>query len=260
MITFLSNLGRYTLQKLIDFGVSGLFIVDVLIRRPKFKRLFMHVIKEIYHVGVLSLFIIVLSGLFLGFVVSLQAYNTLEKFGSTPQLGQVLALSIVRELGPVLGAILFAGRAGSALTAEIGLMQATEQISSMDIMGVDAKWRIILPRLLAGIISLPVLTMIFNVVAIYGGYLVGVKWLGVDDGIFWNNMQSAVEFRMDILSGLWKSIAFGAVVTWIAVYQGYYSIKTAEGVASATTRTVVFSSIAILVVDFILTAVMIGGW
>ena len=215
---------------------------------------------QIHFVGVLSCLIIVVSALFIGMVVGLQGYNTLQKFGASSQLGQLLALSISRELGPVISALLFAGRAGSALTAEIGLMKATEQLSSMDMMGVDPLGRVIYPRFIAGFITLPVLALIFSAVAILGGYFIGVHWLGVDAGSFWSNMQSAVNFRIDVLSGIIKSLVFAFVVTWIAVFQGFECVPTAEGISQATTKTVVYSSLAVLGLDFLLTAMMIGDW
>jgi len=209
---------------------------------------------------VMSLVIIVVASLFIGMVVGLQGYNTLNKFGATAQLGQLLALSITRELGPVVTALLFAGRAGSALTAEIGLMKATEQLSSMGMMGVDPLWRVIAPRLWAGIITMPILALIFAALAVLGGYLVGVEWLGIDPGSFWSNMQSAVDYKTDVLSGIYKSFAFGIAVTWIAIYQGFACVPTSAGISQATTRTVVFASLATLGLDFILTTMMIGGW
>jgi phospholipid/cholesterol/gamma-HCH transport system permease protein len=166
----------------------------------------------------------------------------------------------VRELGPVVTALLFAGRAGSAVTAEIGLMKATEQLSSMEMMAVNPVHRVISPRLWGGFISMPLLTLIFNATAIYGAYLVGVKWLGLDAGVFWSNMQSSVDFHADIMNGIIKSTVFGFVITWISVYQGYFAEPTSAGIASATTRTVVYSSLATLGLDFVLTAMMIGGW
>ncbi len=213
-------------------------------------------INQLYHVGVLSLLIILVSGIFIGFVLGLQGYYTLSQFSASQALGQLLALSIVRELGPVVTALLFAGRAGSALTSEIGLMKATEQLSSLKMMGVDPLKQIIAPRLWAGIISLPLLAIIFAAVAILGGYWVGVDWLGVDAGTFWGNMQSSVSFDTDTLNGIIKSVVFAIVVTWIAVYQGYACVPTSAGIARATTRTVVYSSLAILGLDFILTAMM----
>ncbi len=215
---------------------------------------------QLYFVGVLSTLIIVVSALFIGMVVGLQGFNTLEKFGATTQLGQLLALSISRELGPVISALLFAGRAGSALTAEIGLMKATEQLDSMDMIGVDPLGRVIYPRFWAGLIALPVLACIFSAVAIFGGYFIGCYWLGIDAGSFWSNMQTAMHFRVDILSGMFKSIVFAFAIIWIAVFQGVACIPTAEGISQATTRTVVYSSLAVLGLDFMLTAFMIGGW
>jgi phospholipid/cholesterol/gamma-HCH transport system permease protein len=202
----------------------------------------------------------VLSSLFIGMVLGLQGYTILVKFGAEQVLGQLIALSLVRELGPVVAALLFAGRAGSTLTAEIGLMKATEQLSSLEMMGVDPLKRIVAPRFWAGQISMPLLALIFNAVAIYGGYMVGVKWLGVDGGAFWANMQSAVDFHEDVVNGIIKSVVFGTVTTWIAVYQGIVCITTAEGIGRATTKTVVYASLAILAMDFFLTAVMFGNW
>ena len=257
MIVRFGNRGVSTLQ---NIGNSGLFLLTMMLRKPNVPKLWPLLLYQLYFVGVLSCLIIVVSGLFIGMVVGLQGYNTLQKFGAGSQLGQLLALSISRELGPVISALLFAGRAGSALTAEIGLMKATEQLSSMDMMGVDPLGKVIYPRFLAGVISLPVLSLIFSAVAIYGGYFIGVHWLGVDDGSFWSNMQAAVNFRIDVLSGIIKSLVFAFVVTWISVYQGFECVPTAEGISKATTKTVVFSSLAVLGLDFLLTAMMIGDW
>lgn len=260
MIDFIERCGRRGVNSLQTLGSSGVFLLKIFTRNPDLPRLWPALRSQLYFVGVLSCLIIVVSALFIGMVIGLQGYNTLQKFGASSQLGQLLALSIARELGPVISALLFAGRAGSALTAEIGLMKATEQLASMDMMGVDPLGRVIYPRFLAGLIALPVLALIFSSVAIYGGYFVGVQWLGVDDGTFWSNMQAAVNFRIDVLSGIIKSIVFAFVVVWIAVYEGFSCIATAEGISQATTRTVVYSSLAVLGLDFLLTAVMIGGW
>lgn len=260
MLDRLALFGRRGIGSLQAIGTSGVFLVGVFVRTPDLRRLWPTLRAQLYFVGVLSCLIIIVSAMFIGMVIGLQGYNTLQKFGAGSQLGQLLALSIVRELGPVMSALLFAGRAGSALTAEIGLMKATEQLASMDMMGVDPLGRVIYPRFLAGLISLPVLALIFSAVAIYGGYFVGVQWLGVDDGSFWSNMQAAVNFRNDVLSGIIKSIVFAFVVVWIAVFQGFNCVATAEGISEATTRTVVYSSLAVLGLDFLLTAVMIGGW
>ena len=254
------RLGQSGLNGLQVLGASGRFLLRVLCRVPDLRRLWPSLRVQLYFVGVLSTLIIVVSALFIGMVVGLQGYNTLEKFGATSQLGQLLALSIARELGPVISALLFAGRAGSALTAEIGLMKATEQLDSMDMMGVDPLGRVIYPRFWAGMITLPLLAFIFSAVAVYGGYFVGVHWLGIDAGSFWSNMQAAVNFRTDVLSGVIKSVVFAFAIIWISVFQGVASVPTAEGISQATTRTVVYSSLAVLGLDFILTAIMIGGW
>jgi phospholipid/cholesterol/gamma-HCH transport system permease protein len=215
-------------------------------------------VKQLYFVGVLSLIIIVVSGAFIGMVLGLQGYMILVDYGSEQAVGQMVALSLVRELAPVVTALLFAGRAGSALTAEIGLMKATEQLASFEMIGVDPLRRIIAPRFWAGFISMPILTVIFSVVGVWGGAIVAVEWLGIYDGSFWANMQQAVDFREDVLNGVIKSIVFGFVVTWIAVFEGYDCVPTSEGISQATTRTVVFSSLAVLGLDFILTALMFG--
>ena len=260
MLDWITQFGQRGLTGLQMLGYSGRFLIRVLFRIPDFRRLWPSLRAQLYFVGVLSTLIIVVSALFIGMVVGLQGYNTLEKFGASTQLGQLLALSISRELGPVISALLFAGRAGSALTAEIGLMKATEQLDSMDMMGVDPLGRVIYPRFWAGMIALPVLAFIFSAVAIYGGYFIGCYWLGIDSGSFWSNMQSAVNFRIDILSGMIKSVVFAFAIIWIAVFQGVSCVPTAEGISQATTRTVVYSSLAVLGLDFMLTAFMIGGW
>jgi phospholipid/cholesterol/gamma-HCH transport system permease protein len=216
-------------------------------------------IQQTYSVGVLSLVIIFVSGLFVGMVLGLQGYNTLVKFGAEESLGVVVSLSLVRELGPVVTALLFAGRAGSALTAEIGLMKATEQLSAMEMMAVDPVRRVLAPRFLAGFISMPLLAAIFSAVGVLGGYFVGVGLLGVDEGAYWSQMQANVEFNDDILNGVIKSVVFGVVCTWIAVFEGYDAVPTSEGVSRATTRTVVHSALAVLGLDFILTALMFGA-
>ena len=260
MLDAIARLGNRGVQVIQNIGISGLFLFTMLFRKPNIPKLWPLLRHQLYFVGVLSCLIIVVSALFIGMVVGLQGYNTLQKFGAASQLGQLLALSIARELGPVVSALLFAGRAGSALTAEIGLMKATEQLSSMDMMGVDPLGRVIYPRFMAGFIALPVLALIFSAVAIYGGYFIGVHWLGVDAGSFWSNMQAAVNFRTDVFSGILKSLVFAFVVTWIAVFQGFECVPTAEGISQATTKTVVYSSLAVLGLDFLLTAMMIGDW
>lgn len=260
MMSQVVKLGQNGIDILKQFGKAGILLYRVVFHVPNFRKGLPLVAQQIYAEGVLSLLIIVVSGLFIGMVVALQGYHTLVKFGASQQLGPLVALSVVRELGPVVTALLFAGRAGSALTAEIGLMKATEQLASMEMMAVDPIRRVISPRLWGGFISMPLLTIIFNMVAVYGAYLVGVKWLGLDAGAFWSNMQSSVDFREDVLKGIYKSIVFGLVVTWIALQQGYDAEPTSAGIANATTRTVVYSSLAVLGLDFVLTAMMIGGW
>ena len=260
MMNSIQRLGRYGLLFCERIGTSGIFLTRTLVRKPHFFRGFPLVIQQIYSVGFLSLLIIMVSALFIGMVIGLQGYNTLDRFGAAQELGSLVALSVVRELGPVVTALLFAGRAGSALTAEIGLMKATEQLASMEMMAVDPLRRIIAPRVWAGFISMPILATIFSSVAILGGYLVGVEWLGVDAGTFWSNMQSSVDFRVDVANGIIKSIVFGFVVTWIAVYQGFHCQPTSAGISQATTKTVVYGSLAVLGLDFILTAVMMRGW
>ncbi len=260
MIDRVTTFGEWGLGNLRQLGKAGILLYRVLFFPPNIRKGFPLLLQQLYAEGVLSLVIIVVSSLFIGMVLALQGYHTLAKFGASQQLGPLVALSVARELGPVVTAILFAGRAGSALTAEIGLMKATEQLSSMEMMAVDPLRRVISPRFWGGFISMPLLTIIFNATAIYGAYLVGVKWLGLDAGVFWSNMQSAVDFRADILNGIIKSIVFGAVVTWIAVVQGYEAEPTSAGIANATTRSVVYSSLAVLGFDFVLTAMMIGDW
>ena len=216
-------------------------------------------IRELYFTGVLSLIIILVSGLFVGMVLGLQGYETLQRFGSESALGTLVALSLVRELGPVLAGLLFASRAGSALTADIGLMKATEQLSAMEMMAVDPIARVVAPRFWAGVISMPLLAALFSTLGIFGAYIVGVRLIDIDAGAFWGNMQAAVDFRQDIVNGIIKSFVFGCAVSLIAVFEGYDANPTAEGVSSATTRTVVESSLVILALDFVLTVFMFRG-
>ncbi len=259
MLNWLQFLGRGGLDFFERLGRGHMFIVRVSAGLPG---LFLQprlVIQQLFSVGVLSLQIIAISGLTVGMVLGLQMYNTLVDFGAEDSLGPVVALSLVRELGPVLAALLFAGRAGSALTAEIGLMKATEQLSGMEMMAVDPIKRVVAPRFLAGAISLPLLAAIFSAIGILGSYFVGIGLLGVDSGAFWSQMQAKVDVQEDILNGVLKSIAFGVVATWIAVFEGYDAVPTTEGVSRATTRTVVHTAFAVLGLDFVLTALMFGG-
>ncbi len=258
MLYFFQNLGRVSLSRFEKLGRSSLFLGQIalsslsVLPRP---RLF---INQLFSVGVLSFLIITISGLFIGMVLGLQGYYILSDFGAEESLGVMVAASLVRELGPVVSALLFAGRAGSALTAEIGLMKATEQLSGMEMMAIDPMKRIIAPRFLAGFIALPLLTALFSSIGVIGGHIVGVGMLGIDDGAYWSQMQATLDFQDDIINGVIKSIVFGFTVTWIALFEGYDSIPTSEGVSRATTRTVVNSAFAILGLDFILTALMFG--
>lgn len=253
----LAKLGRTTLEKFAAVGRATLMLLGAIIAVPKLKNIPL-TIKQIYVVGVQSLSIIIVSGLFIGMVMALQGYTILIDYGAEGSLGPMVALTLLRELGPVVTALLFAGRAGSALTAEIGLMKATEQLSSLEMMAVDPLRRIVAPRLWAGIIAMPLLALIFSAVGILGGHLVGVDWLGVDAGSYWSIMQSTVEWNEDVINGVIKSVVFAFVVTWIAIFKGYDSIPTSEGISAATTQTVVYSSLAVLGLDFVLTAIMFG--
>ncbi len=253
------GIGHRTVNAVWRIGVATRFFMLTLTHSGSGFRRFHLVIKELFSTGVMSLIIIIVAGLFVGMVLGLQGYETLKRYGSESALGSMVALSLVRELGPVVAALLFASRAGSAMTAEIGLMKATEQISAMEMMAVNPIARIVAPRFWAGVISMPLLAAMFSAVGVFGGYFVGVVQIGVDEGSFWSQMQSAVDFREDILNGVIKSFVFGIVVTVIALFEGYDAPPTAEGVSGATTRTVVTSSLAILMLDFILTAIMFRG-
>ncbi|OED41090.1 ABC transporter permease [Endozoicomonas sp. (ex Bugula neritina AB1)] len=256
--TRIATLGQFCLGYLESIGRSGVFLFLSVFSRAGFSGRGTLLIQQLYNVGVLSLIIVTVSGVFIGMVLGLQGYSILVHYGSEGAVGQLVALSLVRELGPVVAALLFAGRAGSALTAEIGLMKTTEQLSSLEMIGIDPLKRIIAPRFWAGVISMPLLAIIFNLVGIMGGAVVVVEWLGIYEGSFWAGMQQSVNFINDIGNGVIKSLVFGIVITWIAVFQGYDAVPTSEGVSRATTRTVVYSSLAILGLDFILTAVMFG--
>jgi phospholipid/cholesterol/gamma-HCH transport system permease protein len=255
----ISKLGHRSLEAVSRMGYAARFFFATLLHSGTAFRRFGLTIREIYFTGVLSLIIILVSGLFVGMVLGLQGYETLETYGSEEVLGVLVALSLVRELGPVVAALLFASRAGSAITAEIGLMKATEQLAAMEMMAVDPVSRVVAPRFWAGVISMPLLAALFSAMGIFGGYLVGVVLIGVDEGSFWSQMQAEVDFKEDILNGVIKSVVFGVAVTAIALFEGYDAPPTAEGVSGATTRTVVTSSLVILALDFILTAFMFRG-
>lgn len=259
MTRFLQGLGNQVTRRIFRLGFASRFFLAILMQSgTAFRRLHL-TLKEIYFTGVLSLIIILVSGLFVGMVLGLQGYDTLQRYGSTEALGILVALSLVRELGPVVAALLFASRAGSAITAEIGLMKATEQLSAMEMMAVNPIARVVAPRFWGGVVSMPILATLFSAMGVFGGYLVGVQLIGVDEGSFWAQMQASVDFRQDILNGVIKSFVFGIIVSWVAVFEGYDADPTAEGVSNATTRTVVTSSLAILAADFILTAFMFTG-
>jgi phospholipid/cholesterol/gamma-HCH transport system permease protein len=252
--------GRAGIDVVATLGRSFVFLLRAIFGRGTTGHSWQLLTKQLYSVGVMSLAIIVVSGVFIGMVLALQGFSILAKYGSEQAVGQMVALTLLRELGPVVTALLFAGRAGSALTAEIGNMKSTEQLSSLEMIGVDPLKYIVAPRLWAGFISMPLLAMIFSVVGIWGAAMVAVDWLGVYEGSFWANMQSSVYFREDVLNGVIKSIVFAFVVTWIAVFQGYDCEPTSEGISRATTRTVVYASLSVLGLDFILTALMFGDF
>ena len=256
-MNWIRQIGRTTLDRVSATGRAGLMLFGALIAPPSIKNIPL-TIKQVYVVGVQSLAIIIVSGLFIGMVMALQGYTILTDYGAEGSLGPMVALSLLRELGPVVTALLFAGRAGSALTAEIGLMKATEQLSSLEMMAVDPLRRVVAPRFWAGMLSMPMLALIFSAVGILGGHLVGVDWLGVDAGSYWSIMQSTVDWDKDVINVVIKSLVFALVVTWIAIFKGYDSIPTSEGISQATTQTVVFSSLAVLGLDFVLTALMFG--
>jgi phospholipid/cholesterol/gamma-HCH transport system permease protein len=255
----IERLGGAVTSHVWRLGFAARFLAYLVLHSGTALRRFRLTVKEVYFAGVLSLIIILVSGLFVGMVLALQGYETLQRFGASESLGVLVALSLVRELGPVVAGLLFASRAGSAITAEIGLMKATEQLSAMEMMAVDPIARVVAPRFWGGVISMPLLAALFSAMGIFGGYLVGVQLIGVDAGAFWSQMQAAVDVRSDIMNGVIKSVVFGGAVTWIAVFEGYDAVPTAEGVSRATTRTVVMSSLAILALDFVLTALMFTG-
>ena len=258
-MNFFQLIGQASLKSLAKLGRASLFFISILsgigylLLRPG---LF---IRQLYSVGVLTFWLIAISGLFVGMVLGLQGVYTLSTFGAESSLGIMVAASLVRELGPVVSALLFAGRAGSALTAEIGLMKATEQLSGMEMMAIDPLKYIVAPRFFAGFIALPLLAAIFSAAGILGGHLAGVDLLHVDSGAYWSQMQAAIDFNDDIVNGVIKSVVFAWLVSWIALFEGYDALPTSEGISRATTRTVVNSAFAILVFDFLLTALMFGA-
>lgn len=256
MINYVAGVGRYWLDFVCSVGRSSMFLLHTLTALPS---LFMKpslLVRQLHATGVMTLSIVLVSGLFVGMVLALQGYNILIDFGQENRTGTLVALTLVRELGPVVTGLLFAGRAGSAMTAEIGLMKATEQLSGLEMMAVDPFKHVFAPRFLAGFMAMPMLAAMFSAVGAFGGYLVTVTVLGVDASAYWSLMQESVGFFNDVGNGLIKGTVFGFVITWIAIYQGAESIPTSEGVSRATTRTVVYSSLAVLGLDFLLTAIM----
>ena len=252
----ISNLGFTAREQLGHLGhATRLFLCLLAMSGPALKR-FGLVRDQIVFLGNYSLAIISVSGLFVGFVLGLQGYYTLQRYGSSEALGLLVTLSLVRELGPVITALLFAGRAGTALTAEIGLMKAGEQLSAMEMMAVDPVHRILAPRFWGGIIAMPLLAAVFSAVGVIGGWIVGVVMIGIDAGSFWSQMQGGVDVWRDVGNGVIKSFVFGITVTFVALYQGYEAQPTPEGVSRATTRTVVVASLAVLGLDFLLTTLM----
>ena len=250
------GVGSQVINGVWRLGYASRFLASIILASGTSFRRFHLILREVYFSGVLSLIIILVSGLFVGMVLGLQGYDTLQRYGSEEALGVLVALSLVRELGPVVAGLLFASRAGSAITAEIGLMKATEQLDAMDMMAIDPIARVVAPRFWGAAISLPLLVAMFSTMGVYGGFLIGCVFIGVDTGSFWGQMQNAIDFQRDILNGVFKSVVFGFAIALISVFEGYDSDATAEGVSRATTRTVVTSALAILGLDFILTSFM----
>lgn len=259
LLDLVRQLGHSTVDKIWRLGFATRFLFALLrfsgstFARPRL------LMREIYFSGVLSLVIILVSGLFVGLVLGLQGYETLQRYGSSEALGVLVALSLTRELGPVVAALLFASRAGTSITAEIGLMKTTEQLTAMDMMAVNPLARVVAPKFWGGVFTMPLLAALFSAMGVLGGWLIGVVFIGVDDGAFWSQMQSSVDFRFDIMNGVIKSVVFAFAVALISVFEGYDTVATAEGVSRAITRTVVTSSLAILALDFILTSFMFRG-
>lgn len=256
MTVGVAALGRATLEVLRALGHHALFLRELVRTLPATLRRPFFIVAQVHALGNLSLLVILSSGLAVGFVLALQTYYALATYGAADSLGLVVNLSLVRELGPVVAALLFAGRAGTSLTAEIGLMKAGEQLAAMELMAVDPKTRVLAPRFLGGMIAMPVLAVLFSAVGILGAYVVAVMLIGLDAGNFWSIMQSGVDVWRDVGNGIVKSVVFGAICSFVAVYQGFEAQPTPEGVARATTRTVVISSLAVLAMDFVLTALM----
>jgi phospholipid/cholesterol/gamma-HCH transport system permease protein len=259
LVNFVSAIGRHTRESIVSLGAFTRLLIAILVRSGAALKRPGLVAQQIHFIGNYSLVIIAVSGLFVGFVLGLQGYYTLNRYGSEEALGLLVALSLVRELGPVVTALLFAGRAGTSLTAEIGLMKAGEQLAAMEVMAVDPIRRVLVPRFWGGFIAMPVLAAVFSMVGIIGGWIVGVLMIGIDAGAFWSQMQDGVDIFKDVANGVVKSVIFGAAVTLIALYEGWNAKATPEGVARATTRTVVSGALVVLGLDFLLTALMFSN-
>lgn len=259
LAALIANLGRRVIAAVARVGAATVFLLRILPAAARALPRFSLVVEQLYALGVLTILIVAVSGLFVGMVLGLQGYYQLVKFSAESSLGLVVALFLVRELGPVLTALLFAGRAGSALTAEIGLMKTTEQLAAMEMMAVDPYVRVVAPRFIAGILAMPLLAAMMSAIGVLGGYLIGYGQFGVDAGVYWSAMQTGVDWTDDVLNGVVKSFVFGVVIMWVALFEGYSAPPTSAGVSRATTRTVVVSSLAVLGGDYILTALMFGG-
>ncbi len=258
IVKLISDFGAAAIKSVQALGRSGFMLFGALVGKPQFRKHTPLLLKQLHVLGVQSLLIILMSGFFIGMVLGLQGYVVLVDFAAEANVGQLVALALLRELGPVVTALLFAGRAGSALTAEIGLMKATEQLSSLEMMAVDPLRRVIGPRFWAGVIAMPILAVLFTAVGVIGGSLIGVDWKGIDGGSFWSVMQNTVATK-DLVYGFIKSLVFAFTVVWVALFNGYDCVPTAEGISQATTQTVVHASLLVLGLDFVLTAIMFGG-
>lgn len=258
MMNKIQLIGHKLIATVARLGQAAIFLYQIVLTMPGVMIRPKLIIKQLYSTGVQTLVIILVAGTFVGMVLALQAYYVLVDFGAEDSISQMVVLSLMRELGPVITGLLFAGRAGSALTAEIGLMKSTEQLSGMEMMAIDPMQRVMAPRILAGFLAMPILTAIFIAVGVLGGYLVAVHGVGIYEGVYWSLAQTKVDFYTDLMNGMIKSIVFGLVIVWIAVFEGHDSVPTSEGLGQATTRTVVHGSLAVLGLDFLLTALMFG--
>jgi phospholipid/cholesterol/gamma-HCH transport system permease protein len=254
MKSTLSQISSSPFQAVATLGAVGLFLVRILGTVPRALVRPRVLVEQIFVIGAVSISLILVGGFFVGMVMGLQFYTALARFGATSALGGLVALSLMRELSPVVTALLYSGRAGTSIASELGLMRATEQFKAMEVMAVDPVRRVVAPRFLAGVLSVPLLTAVFSVVGILGGYLVGVRLMGLDPGVFWTNLRESVRFHQDFLNGEFKALVFGTLCTLVAVYEGFHADPTAEGLGRATTRSVVIASVAVLASDYLMTA------